>query len=154
MLLAYLIGNVIELKEFDGLPLCTDPDQTHCFLAWRSYGQDFYPKKFGERYAVVNPLTWRSEGSPSRRRDHLGALLPSGRVAFAGSYIVRTDQGTLRVERLKPLLKVFYNWKDFHRADYNLFWFNVRANLHQRLSSGKPAADRPLPKDYVPTLNE
>jgi hypothetical protein len=102
----------------------------------------------------VNPLTWRSEGSPSRRRDHLGALLPSGRVAFAGSFIVRTDQGTLRVERLKPLLKVFYNWKDFHRADYNLFWFNVRANLHQRLSSGKPAADRPLPKDYVPTLNE
>ena len=154
MLLAYLIGNVIELKEFDGLPLCTDPDQTHCFLAWRSYGQDFYPKKFGERYAVVNPLTWRSEGTPSRRRDHLGALLPSGRLAFAGSFIVRTDQGTLRVERLKPLLKVFYNWKDYHIADYNLFWFNVRANLHHRLSSGKPAADRPLPKDYVPTVNE
>ena len=154
MLLAYLIGNVIELKEFDGLPLCTDPDQTHCFLAWRSYGQDFYPKKFGDRYAVVSPLTWRSDGIPSRRRDHLGALVPSGRLRFAGSFVVRTDQGTLRVERLKPLLRVFYNWKDFHRADYNLFWFNVRANLHHRLSSGKPAADRPLPKDYVPTLNE
>ena len=55
MKLAYLVGNVVELKELNGLPLCTEPDQTHCFLNWRTYGQDFYPEKYGDRYAVVNP---------------------------------------------------------------------------------------------------
>lgn len=154
MKLAYLVGNVVELKEFNGLPLCTEPDQTHCFLNWRTYGQDFYPEKYGDRYAVLNPVTWKVDGVASRRREHLGALLPSGRRGFAGSFVVRTDQGTLRVERLRPLLKVFYNWKNYHIADYNLVWFNVRQNLHERLTSGKPAPVRPTAKDYVPTATE
>ncbi|MGA1381404.1 MAG: hypothetical protein ACO30N_07615, partial [Schleiferiaceae bacterium] len=110
--------------------------------------------QFGDRYAVVNPITWRTDGIASRRSQHLGALLPSGRRGFAGSFVVRTDQGTLRVERLRPLLKVFYNWKNYHIADYNLVWFNVRANLHARLSSGKPAPDRVASKGYVPTATE
>jgi len=124
LLLAYLVGNVVELKELSGLPLCTEPDQTHCFLNWRTYGQDYYPEKFGDRYAVLNPVTWR------------------------------TDQGTLRVERLRPLLKLFYNWKNYHIADYNLVWFNVRKNLHTRLTSGKPAAAQAASPGMIPTANE
>lgn len=52
------------------------------------------------------------------------------------------------------MLKLFYNWKNYHIADYNLVWFNVRQNLHDRLTSGKPAANRPVPKDFVPTAAE
>jgi hypothetical protein len=48
MLLAYLIGNVIELKEFDGLPLCTDPDQTHCFFGLAQLRQGFFIPKNSE----------------------------------------------------------------------------------------------------------
>lgn len=154
LLLAYLVGNVVELKELSGLPLCTEPDQTHCFLNWRTYGQDYYPEKFGDRYAVLNPVTWRTDGVTSRRRDHLGALLPSGRRGFSGSFVLRTDQGTLRVERLRPLLKLFYNWKNYHIADYNLVWFNVRKNLHTRLTSGKPAAAQAASPGMIPTANE
>jgi hypothetical protein len=68
--------------------------------------------------------------------------------------VLRTDQGTLRVERLRPLLKLFYNWKNYHIADYNLVWFNVRKNLHTRLTSGKPAAAQAASPGMIPTANE
>ncbi len=49
----------------------------------------------------------------------------------------RIDQGTLRIERLRGPLGWFFRWEDYHRADYNMFWFNIRENLYQRVQNAE-----------------
>ena len=137
LLVAYLVGNTVTAEDMGDFPLCADPTQTDCWMGWRSYGKDFYPKKFGPEYPVVNPITWSDSPARSRRYLHKGALYSNGKVLLRHGVSARIDQGTLRIERLRGPLGWFFRWEDYHRADYNMFWFNIRENLYQRVQSAE-----------------
>ena len=133
MLLAYLVGNTVTAEDMGDFPLCADPSQLDCWVGWRSYGKDFYPNKYGADYLVVNPITWTDSADRSKRRKHQGALYSNGKVLLRHGLTARIDQGTLRIERLRGPLGWFFRWEDYHRADYNLFWFNIRENVYHRV---------------------
>ncbi len=141
LLAAYLVGNTVTQEDMGDFPLCSDPLQVDCWMGWRSYGKDFYPKKYGPNYPVVNPITWTDSPARSRRYQHKGALYSNGKVLLRRGVSVRIDQGTLRVERLRAPLGWFFRWEDYHRADYNMFWFNIRENLYQRVQNAELSSE-------------
>ncbi len=149
LLVAYLVGNTVTQEDMGDYPLCTDPTQVDCWMGWRSYGKDFYPKKYGPDYPVVNPITWTDSPARSRRSLHKGALYSNGKVLLRHGVSARIDQGTLRIEGLRGPLGWFFRWEDYHRADYNLFWFNIRENLYERVQIAESSKESLHPEPYI-----
>lgn len=133
--MAYLIGMPIATISDNFLP-CTEENQLDCFVSWRSFKSDFYPTNpIGDTIVSVNPITWATSDLPSSYSSHQGILFPSGRLKFSQSISVRNHQGMLWVERPKGIILRLYKRDDYHVADFNLFWLNIRENLRQRLSN-------------------
>lgn len=133
LVLAYLIGMPVK-ENFENFPLCREPGETHCFLSWRSYGKDFVPPIHGDSIAVINPLTFSSSQERNDPEIHRGVLMPKHKFRFPGSVIVNTMDGYLRVEQLKIPLGKRFQWEDYHKADYNLYWGNIRQNFAYRIN--------------------
>ena len=132
--MAYLIGMPITFVSDEFAP-CEMEHQLDCFLSWRSFRSGFYPSNpIGDSIASVNPINWTTSNSPSDYANHQGVLFPSGKLKFAQSLSVKNHQGMLWVERPKGIILRQYKRDDYHVADFNLFWLNIRENLRQRLS--------------------
>ena len=133
--IAYLLGMPITSIS-DGFSVCEDENQVDCFVSWRSFGSGFYPSNpIGDSIVSVNPIHWKTDNVQSDYINHLGILFPSGKLKYPHSLSVKNHQGMLWVERPKGLLLRFYKRDDYHVADINLFWLNMRENLRLRLSN-------------------
>lgn len=132
--LAYLIGMPIE--EFsDSFPKCNDPLDLHCFLTWRTFASGHYPNYiYGDNIAVNNPITWENDSLPSELILHKGILMQNNKIRFQNSVIAQAHQGLLWVgfENI-PMSKLFEK-ANYHIADYNLFWSNIRSNFIERMT--------------------
>ena len=165
---AHAIGNSLPQAlvddRYEDIEVCSAPTQTGCFITWGAHETDKSPSHWGnpkERdirngldYSgfdpgpriCVNPITWRTDGTRSDKRDHLGALtleagyspldtslgeLVSGTVsAYCGDGSTRKwlfVNGD-RDEKLK--LQGFWSlfMRNLHGLDYGLFWANIREN--------------------------
>lgn len=136
---AYLIGMPIRKDAFLDLPPCETPDQTHCFCSWRTVDEKYKPSRFyptGEEYAVTNPLNWTNGNETAPTSLHTGAVL---RKYYEGLYpefiTARTDNGLLRVSRPKIPGTPFLPTRNYHVADYNFFYANLRENVKSRVKA-------------------
>lgn len=133
--LAYLLGMPITTLSDTFLP-CEDESQVDCFVSWRSFRSGFYPSNpIGDSIVSVNPIHWSTSDLPSQYAKHKGILFPSGKLKYTQSLSVKNHQGMLWVERPKGIILRQYKRDDYHVADINLFWLNIRENLRQRLSN-------------------
>ncbi len=138
---AYLVGMRVNQDEFDEIPPCKSEGDTGCYLSWMTFRKGtlpvFYDDKF-DLHAVHNPINWTSNldsSGFSKRKIHNGILMPDFRIRFPHSIVAKTSKGMLWIK--KP--RVWYGWllgrKNWHIADYNLFWNHVRANALLRSSN-------------------
>lgn len=133
--LAYLLGMPITTIS-DGFLACDGESQADCFLSWRSFRSGFYPSSpFGDSIVSINPISWKATNVQSDYTNHQGILFPSGKLKYPQSLSVKNHQGMLWLERPKGLALRFYKRDDYHVADINLFWLNIRQNLRLRLSN-------------------
>ena len=56
------------------------------------------------------------------------------KIVFKKSLIVRNKLGLLWVKVPNNVLFNKYKSDSYHKADFNLFWVNIRRNLQHRLS--------------------
>ena len=133
LILSYLIG--MDINKKINIPVCNSVDDLYCFLTWRSFNELYYPKKwkYGDDIYSTNPITFKLDTLFSDKKDHLGILLPNKRILFKKSISVRNKSGILWV-RFNNLFLNKYRDDSYHKADYNLFWVNIRENLIKRLS--------------------
>lgn len=136
LLLAYLIGMPIRKSSLEPhcLP-CKTPEQTGCFVSWRTFGKGFFPKVYGDSIATTNPITWFDTVPVNPANNHQGILFGSGALKHPRSLVVSAESGTLQVRELYMPFAVFYRWKNYHVGDYNLFWLNIQANFEHRISA-------------------
>lgn len=134
MVLAYLIGMPIK-QQIDTLKPCELPEETHCYLSWRTYGNDFVPEFHGDSICVSHPVLFTSTEKTNELNQHMGILMPKGRLRFPKSIQVESESGFLRVLQLKFPFSGRYRWDNYHIADYNLFWMNIRANFVERMKT-------------------
>ena len=131
--LAYLVGMPVHslIKNY---PACDDPLDKHCFLSWRTFSHGFYPSyKYSDKIAVTNPVNWRRNGAASLYNSHEGILFRDFKIKHPKSLSAVVHQGLLWVTfESFPMQKIFER-NDYHIADYNLFWLNIRRNFYERM---------------------
>lgn len=135
---AYLVGMPVEREAYADIPVCASAEQTGCFVSWRTYREDFVPRP-GEddpAVAVVNPLTWST--APGRAPDSLnlgGILYDYDAGPIPG--LVRAERRGAALFTNKPSFfgNIFFGTKNYHVADYNFFWLNVRQNAVDRVNA-------------------
>ena len=136
LVVAYITGMAIPKNYFSVLTPCKDSAQTGCFVGWRTYKTgyepDFVKKENGNSY-VTNPLTWTTTSEYAPRSLNRGAVLKkfnkiSGEVADA-----QIHDDVLWIHRPHFPGSFFYRTKNYHIGDLNLFYINIRDNIHTRI---------------------
>ncbi len=139
LIAAYLIGMPVKRDNFIYLPPCEKPDDIHCFCSWRTVDEKYRPKRIypvGDVYSVINPLTWTNDPAMASRTMLVGAVL---RKFYDGLYPglldARIDDGLLRVSKPKIPGVPFLPMRNYHVADYNFFYANMRENIEKRIAT-------------------
>ena len=135
LVVAYLVGMPVTAGKFDQIPLCQTPTDVECYCSWRTFKSGHTPKKHltGDSIAVTNPLTWQT--SPTYA-DHLlnqgGVLRNFHGGTWPNLTDARINNGILWARKPKFPGSFLMLFKNYHVADYNLYWVNVRLNAQQR----------------------
>ena len=134
VIFAYLIGMPIE--EFSStFKHCENPYELNCFVSWRTFTSGYYPAyKYGEQITSTNPITWKSDNNKSEYNSHEGILMPGNKIRFKNTVSAQAIDGLLWIEFQNIPLGKWKQKKNYHIADYNLFWNNIRTNFIQRMT--------------------
>ena len=134
LLISYLPGMPIKQFHKDLAP-CSSPNQLGCFLSWRTLAEGYFPKDWevSDSISCVNPISWQTDNLLSKKEEHLGILFKSHKIHYPNSIETYTDKGVAWIKPIKIPFARFYKMKNYHIADYNLYWINIRNNLRYRL---------------------
>ena len=135
LIVSYLPG--MPIKQFhEDLPPCSSPNQLNCFLSWRTLAEGYFPKEwdFSDSISCVNPISWKTNNLPSQKKNHLGILFQNHKIYYPNSIETYANKGVVWMKPIKIPFARFYKMKNYHIADYNLFWLNIRDNLRYRLN--------------------
>lgn len=138
LVVAYLVGMPIAKNKFENIPVCETAQQLNCFCSWRTYKKGHIPKKriVGDTIAVTNPLTWTTGSEKIEKSKNKGSVLKKFENGLLPNLVgAQVNQGILWVDKPKfPGSFLLIN-KNYHIADYNLFYLNVRENSILRTTS-------------------
>lgn len=136
---AYLVGMPPALDfNFQVIKPCGEVNQTGCFIVWRTYAKDYFPPDYERnlQYCVsVNPLTWKANEEYAPRRLHSGGVLQGFKPSGAGTIDAQNYKGLLWVNKPNIRGKALLRVKNWHIADYNLFYYNIRQNAKDRVDA-------------------
>lgn len=137
---AYAIGFTINDSMYTILRMCKDATETGCYISWMSYKKGYEPTiKWSHKTQSLNPLLWSLSKDLAVKDYSLGSMT----LNFNKKYPKKTNAiihdngygGTiLWVETKVPLLRLL---KDMHIIDYNLFWYDIRKNVKDRIANFK-----------------
>ena len=57
------------------------------------------------------------------------------KIVFKRSITARVHDHVLWIRKRNPLIKLFHTWQNYHLADYNMFWVNIRENVDVRVNA-------------------
>lgn len=136
LVVAYLAGWPVSKTAFKSIPPCETPEQTGCVCSWRSYKYGFTPSgnaPLGDSILVTNPLTWTTSPTPAPKSLNEGSVLRKFDKIYPGIADAQVHKGLLWVHKPKFPGSIFFTRKNYHVADYNLFYANVRKNAKRRV---------------------
>lgn len=135
---AYVIGMPVFVNYFHTLKPCEDSNQTGCFVAWRTFRQGYiapYIEKEKTRSFVTNPLVWNSDTLLAPSSLNLGGVLRNFHKILPGVVHARIHGNILWVNKPRFFGSIFLRNPNYHIADYNLFYENIRENVATRILS-------------------
>lgn len=138
---AYLIGMPIPLNYFSSIKLCSNKNQTGCYVSWRTFAKKYEPeftKKEKEICGVVNPLNWQCNNNELIKSDfNKGGVLKNFNKII--KHVVDAEIHNNILWSCKPKIfgKLLIRKKNFHIGDINLFYLNIRENVKDRITKYK-----------------
>ncbi len=131
---AYIAGWPVPADTFAVLKPCENPEQTGCYASWCSFEWGTAPKnpQWYDDAVVVNPITWRMDTVPSEINMHRGTVMGGYDEVYPAVLKAQVHGGYLWVTRPDIKGTSIISSNNFHIADYNLFWVNVRENAIHR----------------------
>lgn len=136
LVVAYLIGMPVRETTFEELPPCEDEKDIQCFNTWRSYQRGYLPKWTEENSNIVvtNPLSWSRDTSYVSKDENKGTLLTKfNKGLFPDISDAQIYEDHLWVSKPKFPGSIFITFKNYHIADYNLYYGNIRENAASRV---------------------
>lgn len=135
---AYIIGMGIPKEYFTELKICEEPEQTGCLCGWRTFRRGYSPyyvKRENGNSLITNPLTWRTDETFAPRNTNKGSILYNFNKLFPATAGGRIRQNVLWIRKPKFRGGFFYFTRNYHIADINLFYANLRENVQARMVS-------------------
>lgn len=136
LIVAYIIGWPIPQNIFEKIPVCIDSLQTNCFAGWRTFKKNYIPNYIEKEKTVsyvTNPLSWTTTNEYVSAEKNKGSVLRDFSKIFTQTTDAQIHKGVLWSNRPKFPGSVFYRSKNYHIADINLFYMNLRENTEQRI---------------------
>ncbi|MEO1628634.1 MAG: DUF3089 domain-containing protein [Bacteroidota bacterium] len=138
LIAAYLVGMPIAVGYFDQIPACETPEQVNCFCSWRTWQKGYLPPSHDKEQdmLVTNPLLWTTDTTYAAASFNKGTVLRKFKRGFKkGITDAQVHQNVLWVNKPKFFGSALINFKNYHIADYNLFYVNIRENARRRVES-------------------
>lgn len=127
---AYVVGYEINKETYEMLTPCKEADETNCYVTWSTFKDGFLYKDklryFGN--VCVNPVSWKMDTLAAI--SHGGILLNVNRTKHFTTE-ARIYQSYLWA---KTNLTFMRQTDVLHLVDYNLFWWDIRKNVQQRVN--------------------
>jgi len=133
---AYLIGLPVFTNYFSELEPCDDSTATGCFVSWRTFQEGYVApivEKETQKAYVINPLTWTMDTTLASADLNKGAVLRNFNKVIPGLVHAQIHENVLWVNKPKFLGSALLKIKNYHIADYNLFYENIRENVGTRI---------------------
>jgi hypothetical protein len=131
LIVAYLPGMPIPADQFHQIPVCTEPSMVGCINSWRTYKSGYSPAFVQQEkpMIVVNPISWSTDLGYVASSQHQGAVLRK----FDGGILPHRVDAQIHGNILwvhKPRFpgSFLYRSKNFHIADFNFFYIDIRQN--------------------------
>jgi len=138
LVVAYIAGWSVPKEYFTSLKMCNDSLQTGCICSWRTLRNGYVPyflkNENGNSY-VTNPLTWTTDSLYAPQKLNKGSVLTKFNRVYRQTTDAQIRNGFLYVRRPKFPGGFLYLTKNYHIGDINLFYFNIRENIKQRIHS-------------------
>lgn len=138
LVVAYLIGMPIREDTFETLKPCKDKDDIDCFNSWRSYQRGYLPKyhEANSNIIVTNPLSWTRDHKYVPKEENDGTLLFKFNKGLKPNIVdAQIYEDHLWINKPKFRGSAFVTFKNYHIADYNLFYADIRANAVDRVNT-------------------
>jgi hypothetical protein len=134
---AYILGIPVEKSYFQVLEPCRDSLSTGCYISWRTYRRGFqspFVSSSDTSIAVINPYTWDAKPGKVSRREHKGAVLYKFNKVLTHTQSAEIAGNALWISKPKFPGGFLYTSRNYHAGDYNLFYVDIRQDIHRRIS--------------------
>ncbi len=138
LIVAYLVGFAVTENHFTNMKPCQQPDDTGCFCSWRTFREDYIPQKIhfpDTNVLVTNPVTWDMNKPESKKSEQLGAILREFYKLYPDLVETKIYKDLLWVNKPKFPGSFLLTTKNYHIADYNFFYADVRQNAQDRVQA-------------------
>lgn len=135
---AYLVGIPVAKDQYENIPVCESAKQTSCFCTWRTFRNNHIPAQdVSAKIAVTNPLTWTTNDRLAPKSLNTGGVLRNINKIKKGltDAQVVSDKGILWAKRPRFFGSIFFTTKNYHIADFNFYYRNVRENATERVEA-------------------
>lgn len=134
LVIAYLPGMSIKATEFKYLQPSQNSKEVGVWASWNTFSNGFEPKNLNTYFknaVSINPISWSNEPQTIMNKYNIGGV---GRnfTYIKNPCSAQVHEGILWMGDLNipgaKLLKI----KNWHFADYNLYWGAIRKNAFER----------------------
>ncbi len=134
LIAAYLIGMPVENNKFSDIKPCANADDTGCFVSWRTFkkGYDLPGKYKLDSICVTNPLSWHCDDTYINKSENKGTLLFKFDKVYENLVDAQVHNAILWASKPKFFGSFFLRTKNYHVADINFYYFNIRENTVNR----------------------
>ena len=132
---AYLVGIPTKQHPFRSIPVCAQAEATGCYVAWTTYAQGYYPEWHPQKeteLVSVNPISWTLDSSFHSHKQNAGGVAYGFRFK-AHLADAKNQYGLLWTHTPFVLGRAFVKVKNWHAADYNLYYLPIRQNVGLRV---------------------
>ena len=133
---AYLVGWPLPQNIFPSITVCNTPAQTGCFCGWRTFKVGFVPDYVPKEATishVTNPLTWTTDSLHASKSLNKGGVLRDFNQIIPAVTDAQIHNGVLWSNKPQFKGSIFFTTSNYHIADVNLFYMNIRDNVAQRI---------------------
>ncbi len=136
LIVAYMPGWPLKNDQFKTVKPCLQPDDTGCFCTWRTFREGYIPPKIhypDQNIAVTNPVTWSCDQPWCLKDVQIGGVLRDFNTLMPHLVNTEIHEDLLWVNKPEFPGSFLLITKNYHIADYNFFYADVRKNAQDRV---------------------
>jgi len=130
---AYLIGMPVKDDYFENITPCNSPEQINCFISWRTFKKGTIVDNDIKNILVTNPISWKTDTILVTKDQNLGSLLADFDKIYPSLVDAQVHEGVLWSSKPKFRGSFFFRAKNYHIADINFFYFDIKKNVKERI---------------------